>query len=135
MLEVDRTALQGNTMRTDRVYPYLGPATSEISAGPRNIEEPCTTALALDPPQTVLGGDVDAWSSGRKPRMLASSPQFLADGIGTDMVVPHSVCNPRADCFGPSRTTCREPHSLRPSPWRPYSAAWRSGRTWTWRLR
>ena len=72
---------------------------------------------------------------GRKPRMLASSPQFLADGIGTDMVVPHSVCNPRADCFGPSRTTCREPHSLRPSPWRPYSSAWRSGRTWTWRLR
>ena len=37
LLKVDRTALQGNT------------------------------ALALDSPQTVLGGDVDAWSSVRTP--------------------------------------------------------------------
>ena len=38
--------------------------------------------------------------------MLASSPYSLADGIGAGMVVPHSVYNRRADCFGLSRTTC-----------------------------
>ena len=56
----------------DRVYPHLGRATIELSAGPRDIEEPSTTALALDPPQTLLGGDVDAWCSVRTPRC---SPQ------------------------------------------------------------
>ena len=55
-------------MRTDRVYRYLGPATIEFSAGPGDSEEPYTTALALDPPQTLRGGDVDAWRSGRTPR-------------------------------------------------------------------
>ena len=42
-------------------------------------------------------------------------PVILADGIGTDMVVPHSVCNPRADCFGLSRTTCLPASQMLPS--------------------
>ena len=37
--------------------------------------------------------------------MVASCPQFLADGVGQGMVVPHSVCNSRADCLGLRRTT------------------------------
>ena len=37
--------------------------------------------------------------------MEAPCPQFSAGGIGQDMVVPHSVCNSRADCLGLLRTT------------------------------
>ena len=48
----------------------------------------------------------DAWRSDRKPRMLAASPQLLAEDIGETMLVPHSVRNRRADCSGLCRTTC-----------------------------
>ena len=48
--------------------PCLGSATSETSADLRDIEEPCTTALALDPPRILPGDCADAWRSVRNPR-------------------------------------------------------------------
>ena len=55
-------------------YPHLGSATSETSADLRDIEEPCTTALALDPPRILPGDCADAWRSVRNPPFA-----FLAD--------------------------------------------------------
>ena len=45
------------------------------------------------------------WSSDRKLRMLASRPQFLADGVLKSIAVPHFVSNQGADCIGLYRTT------------------------------
>ena len=45
------------------------------------MEEPCTTALALDPPQVLLGGinNADSWRSVRKPP--TSDNRLVANGI------------------------------------------------------
>ena len=59
-------ALQRIVMQADAHgpdYPCLGSATSETSADLRDIEEPCTTALALDPPRILPGDCADAWRS------------------------------------------------------------------------
>ena len=50
-------------------YPRLGSATSETSADLRDIEEPCTTALALDPTRILPGDCADAWRSVRSPHL------------------------------------------------------------------
>ena len=41
------------------------------------MEEPCTTALALDPPQVLLGGNADSWRSVRRPPFA-----FLTGPVG-----------------------------------------------------
>ena len=47
------------------------------------MEEPCTTALALDPPQVLLGGNADSWRSVRKPPTSDKSPCFQWDSMNT----------------------------------------------------
>ena len=58
-------------------YPRLGSATSETSADLRDIEEPCTTALALDPPRILPGDCADAWRSVRTPLIVVQFIQLL----------------------------------------------------------
>ena len=95
-----------------RMVEYFG---GHCAVGPRPAQERDHPSLPLrarrqphlrGPRQPLLpSSDAEAWRSDRKLRMLASRPQFLADGVLKSIAVPHFVSNQGADCIGLYRTT------------------------------
>ena len=95
--------------------PNLAAATcvsnADVAGGVPDSEPPtpssssCGHVVSISVRAGASGGDADVWCRA-KPRMCwQQACRFLGEGIGEAMLVPHSVCNRRSDCFELFRTT------------------------------